>query len=69
VRTAFDDLLKFTITSNDWKVFGYLVGRGALWAAVITSIWSMYGYFKFFFDENRRKRTQKSPTAIDAVPD
>ena len=56
VQTAFADLAKFTITSNDWKVFGYLVGRGALWIAVITAVWSMYGYFSFFFNENKRKR-------------
>lgn len=56
VQTAFSDLTTFTITSNDWKVFGYLVGRGALWAAVITALWSMYGYFSFFFVENKRKR-------------
>ncbi len=56
VQTAFSDLAKFTITSNDWKVFGYLVGRGALWVAVITAVWSMYGYFAFFI-ENRKKDT------------
>ncbi len=51
VRTAFSNLATFTITSNDWKVFGYLVGRGALWVAVITAIWSMYGYFSYFIKE------------------
>ncbi len=55
VQTAFADLAKLTITSNDWKVFGYLVGRGALWIAVITAVWSMYGYFSYFY-ENKRKR-------------
>src|SRR6187401_1369330 len=34
VRTAFNDLAAFSLTTNDWKVFGYLVGRGALWVAV-----------------------------------
>ena len=56
VQTAFSDLAKMTITSNDWKVFGYLVGRGALWVAVITAVWSMFGYFSFFFTESRRRR-------------
>ena len=54
VRTAFSDLLRFDLTSNDWKVFGYLVGRGALWIAVLTAIWSMYGYFAYFFSEKKR---------------
>jgi CDP-diacylglycerol---glycerol-3-phosphate 3-phosphatidyltransferase len=62
VRSAFSDLTTFSISSNDWKVFGYLVGRGALWLAVITSIWSMYGYFSYFFVENRKKRLAVIPS-------
>jgi len=54
VRTAFEHLSNFSLNSNDWKVFGYLVGRGALWVAVILSIWSMVDYFKFFFNERQR---------------
>jgi CDP-diacylglycerol---glycerol-3-phosphate 3-phosphatidyltransferase len=54
VRTAFTDLASFTITSNDWKVFGYLVGRGALWVSVITAAWSMWGYFSYFINERQR---------------
>jgi CDP-diacylglycerol---glycerol-3-phosphate 3-phosphatidyltransferase len=56
VRTAFSNLTTFTLTANDWKVFGYLVGRGALWISVITAIWSMYDYFTFFF------RTRQAPS-------
>lgn len=55
VQTAFANLAGFSLTSNDWKVFGYLVGRGALWIAVFTACWSMYGYFRFFYDENKKK--------------
>jgi len=51
VQTAFANLGQLTINSNDWKVFGYLVGRGALWIAVITAVWSMYGYFALFLKE------------------
>lgn len=54
VQTAFADLMTLSITSNDWKVFGYLVGRGALWVAVVLSIWSMWGYFIFFIRERRQ---------------
>lgn len=57
VRAAFADLVNFSLTSNDWKVFGYLVGRGALWVAVITAIWSMWGYFSFFIRERSKLRT------------
>ena len=49
VRIAFFNLSSFVLTTNDWKVFGYLVGRGALWIAVVLSIWSMYDYFTYFF--------------------
>lgn len=57
VQTAFQHLFSFTLTSNDWKVFGYLVGRGALWIAVVTACWSMYDYFKLFFVENKRRKS------------
>ncbi len=56
VRTAFFDLTHLSLTSNDWKVFGYLVGRGALWISVLLSIWSMYGYLAYFLRE--RKNTE-----------
>jgi CDP-diacylglycerol--glycerol-3-phosphate 3-phosphatidyltransferase len=58
VQVAFTNLLSLSLTTNDWKVFGYLVGRGALWVAVITACWSMYDYFKFFFNENKRRKTE-----------
>jgi CDP-diacylglycerol--glycerol-3-phosphate 3-phosphatidyltransferase len=56
VQTAFADLLQFSLTTNDWKVFGYLVGRGALWVSVITALWSMYDYFAYFVTEYRKKQ-------------
>jgi CDP-diacylglycerol--glycerol-3-phosphate 3-phosphatidyltransferase len=54
VRTAFWNLSSFSLTANDWKVFGYLVGRGALWVSVITACWSMYDYFTYFFREKNK---------------
>ena len=54
VQTAFADLSQFSLTSNDWKVFGYLVGRGALWVALITAVWSMWDYFSFFLRERKK---------------
>ncbi|MCD9188586.1 MAG: CDP-diacylglycerol--glycerol-3-phosphate 3-phosphatidyltransferase [Pyrinomonadaceae bacterium] len=56
VQTAFSNLASFALTTNDWKVFGYLVGRGGLWVAVLTAIWSMWDYFRYFISENSRKR-------------
>ena len=48
VRTAFSYLLTLSLTSNDWKVFGYLVGRLGIWVSVILSVWSMFDYFRYF---------------------
>ncbi len=59
VRTAFSHLFSFSLNTDDWRVFGYLVGRGALWIAVATSIWSMFDYFKYFFVENKRRKSIK----------
>lgn len=59
VQTAFSNFTNFSTTSKDWQVFGYLIGRGALWIAVITALWSMYDYFKMFFVENKRRKTLK----------
>lgn len=59
VQTAFNNLAAFSLTSNDWKVFGYLVGRGALWVSVITAFWSMIDYFQYFMTENKRKKSNE----------
>lgn len=56
VQTAFNHLFSFTLNTDDWRVFGYLVGRGALWIAVVTACWSMFGYFKYFLVENKKRR-------------
>ena len=58
VQTGFANLTRLSLTSNDWKVFGYLVGRGALWVSVVTAVWSMYGYFSYFFSQ--RKNPERS---------
>lgn len=54
VRTAFVNLSGLSLTLGDWRVFGYLVGRGALWAAVILACWSMYEYLAFFYRERQK---------------
>lgn len=59
VRTAFQNLTTLSLTSNDWKVFGYLVGRGALWVSVLMAVWSMYDYFSYFFTERSHAANEK----------
>jgi len=56
VRTAFANLTTMSLTANDWKVFGYLIGRGALWVSVITACWSMYDYFAYFFRAKNKEK-------------
>ncbi|HXM51049.1 MAG TPA: hypothetical protein VN956_24605, partial [Pyrinomonadaceae bacterium] len=34
---------------TDWQVLLYTAGRALLWVVVISSIFSMYGYFRAFF--------------------
>ena len=67
VKTAFSNLMSLSLTNNDWKVFGYLVGRGSLWFAVLTACWSMYGYFKFFYDENKKKAAKKAVLESESI--
>jgi CDP-diacylglycerol--glycerol-3-phosphate 3-phosphatidyltransferase len=57
VRSAFTNLSKMALSANDWKVFGYLIGRGALWVSVMLAIWSMYDYFGYFFSESKKRRS------------
>lgn len=66
VQIAFSNLLSFALTTNDWKVFGYLIGRGALWISVVTAMWSMYDYFKVFYVANKKKK--ESADAVFAKP-
>lgn len=54
VRTAFASLTTLSLTPNDWKVFGYLIGRGALWLSVVMALWSMYDYVMYFFRERQK---------------
>lgn len=65
VRTAFAHLAFLQLTTNDWKVFGYLVGRGALWVSVITACWSMYDYFRFFYLENKKRKIQTDSALVE----
>jgi CDP-diacylglycerol---glycerol-3-phosphate 3-phosphatidyltransferase len=67
VQTAFANLSSLSLTSNDWKVFGYLIGRGALWVSVLMALWSLYDYSKFFISENNRKRQSVKDALLEKV--
>ncbi len=56
VQTAFTHLAALALTSEDWRVFGYLIGRFGLWVAVLTSLWSLYQYIMVFIREDKKLR-------------
>jgi CDP-diacylglycerol--glycerol-3-phosphate 3-phosphatidyltransferase len=37
------------VTIVDWEVLAYTAGRALLWLVVVSSCWSMYGYFRSFY--------------------
>jgi CDP-diacylglycerol---glycerol-3-phosphate 3-phosphatidyltransferase len=50
LRTAWNHLLGAGPTTwIDWQVLLYTAGRAMLWVVVISAVWSMYGYFRAFF--------------------
>jgi len=49
-------------TWNDWQILLYTAGRAMLWVVVISSIYSMWGYFRAFFSSSARRK-QSAPTA------
>ncbi len=58
LRTAWQHLFgPGDMTSNDWQVLLYTVGRAMLWLVVISACLSMYGYFRSFY-QNVVSRTQ-----------
>ncbi len=62
----------------DWRMLFYGLGRGLLWLVVISSCWSMYGYFRHFYvnarenlgieDRKREKEKQVARSAAEPQP-
>jgi CDP-diacylglycerol--glycerol-3-phosphate 3-phosphatidyltransferase len=48
---------------TDWQVLLYTAGRAMLWVVVISSMFSMYGYFRAFFRGVIRREAPSSKTA------
>jgi CDP-diacylglycerol--glycerol-3-phosphate 3-phosphatidyltransferase len=65
VQTAIQHLFSFSLNGNDWRVFGYLIGRAALWVAVITSIWSMFEYFALFRRADRERKLAEAASVSE----
>ena len=55
-------------TWNDWQILLYTAGRAMLWVVVISSIYSMWGYFRAFFSSGaRRKQSATTAAATSAA--
>ncbi len=68
-----------TLTALDFRIMLYSAGRAMLWVVVVSSIWSMYGYFRNFYRaikdrvevrERRRllRRRRERRNAADSIP-
>jgi CDP-diacylglycerol--glycerol-3-phosphate 3-phosphatidyltransferase len=68
VQLAFSHLTTLSLTGNDWRVFGYLVGRAALWVSVITACWSMYEYFMLFRRADKEKKIEAAKLKLSESP-
>jgi CDP-diacylglycerol---glycerol-3-phosphate 3-phosphatidyltransferase len=53
----------------DWRVLFYGLGRGLLWLVVISSCWSMFGYFRAFYGSLRESLGRENPGADDGGAD
>src|SRR5262249_477456 len=55
-------------TSIDWQVLIYTAGRAMLWVVVVSSIFSMYGYFRAFLTSVVLGREGATKTVPDSAP-
>ena len=53
-------------TWNDWQILLYTAGRAMLWVVVISSIYSMWGYFRAFFSPSARRDRASTHEAASA---
>src|SRR5213593_1174078 len=69
LRTAWSHLIGPENTSwSDWQILLYTAGRAMLWVVVVSAIFSMYGYFRAFFNSVvRRERSNHSPVSAPAA--
>lgn len=55
------------VSSLDVRVFLYGLGRAVLWVVVISSCWSMYGYFRQFYANIRQRPEAEKAAAQEPV--
>lgn len=53
-------------TINDWRVLLYTLGRAMLWVVVLSACFSMYGYFRAFYQAVVGKREAERAVKLDS---
>jgi CDP-diacylglycerol---glycerol-3-phosphate 3-phosphatidyltransferase len=68
LRVAWSHLTGPDRTSwSDWQILLYTAGRAMLWVVVISSVFSMYGYFRAFFTGVIRREPPSAKAPATAV--
>ena len=66
VKTAFSDLTNLSLSTNDWKVFGYLIGRAGLWISVAAALWSLWDYISVYLFETKKRKSAAAASVLNA---
>jgi CDP-diacylglycerol--glycerol-3-phosphate 3-phosphatidyltransferase len=70
LRVAWAHLIGPDLTTwSDWQILLYTAGRAMLWVVVISSVFSMYGYFRAFFTSVIRREPPSAKAPAAAVQD
>jgi CDP-diacylglycerol---glycerol-3-phosphate 3-phosphatidyltransferase len=68
LRVAWAHLIGPDLTTwSDWQILLYTAGRAMLWVVVISSVFSMYGYFRAFFTSVIRREPPSAKAPATAV--
>jgi CDP-diacylglycerol--glycerol-3-phosphate 3-phosphatidyltransferase len=63
LRTAIRHLFAGATNGQDWQVLLYTTGRAMLWVVVISSVFSMYDYFREFYQRVVGRNSSSVETA------
>ncbi len=55
-----------SMTMNDWRVLAYTLGRAMLWVVVLSACFSMYGYFRAFYQAVVGQREAERGVKLDS---
>lgn len=67
LRDALNHLFRAGDTTiNDWRVLLYTLGRAMLWVVVLSACFSMYGYFRTFYQAVIGRREAERAVKLDS---